>query len=45
MDEKTMLTSINNVEEQNVEEQDNWYACGTDDYCDLCVGICKPQYH
>lgn len=46
MDEKTMMTPINNFDEEDVkEEQDNYYACGLDDYCDRCVGICKPKYH
>lgn len=46
MEEKTMLRPINELEEQNTnEEQDNFIACGSDDYCDFCVGICQPQYH
>lgn len=47
MEERKMMAPINNFEEKEDvnEEQNNFFACGTDDYCDLCVGICKPQYH
>lgn len=47
MEERKMMAPINNFEEKEDvnEEQNNFIACGTDDYCDSCVGICKPQYH